>query len=156
MQNNVTTKHAGEKTNGLFVGLAAWIVLNWAFKSLQQTFGHFTANTDNTFFVADWMSWFAVFFFVLGWFASHALETALLRRQLGSARLWVISIIIGMIILPPVLSLIITHPVFRELLALAPSLMLSSYFLRSSIYHKEALELAPRVFFREKKKSYPE
>ncbi len=138
----------------LALSLLGWGTLGGGINAVLNVAGYFANDTKYMSLIANWIAWVAVLFFATGWVMAHSIEIALLQKRLRMARFLIFSLLVGIGLITLGLNNLVTHPVFHKMLDyMFLPLVLSGYFFRWSLFHKEPLWLLPGIIFGEKLKS---
>ena len=138
---------------GVALAIPGWIMLGGGVGSLLHLARFFADDVSYSSFIANWIPWVAVSFFVAGWLIAHGLEIALLDMRIGLTKILWILLFLLILTVPWTLSRLVSNPVIERLDSLGLQFMISGYFFRYSMFQKRSRWLFPTVLFGEKKKA---
>jgi hypothetical protein len=130
------------------ITIPGFVFLSGAISALQNLPKAFATDVDKRIFVDNWMPWIAILFFAFGWFATHGVEIALLKKQIKLARvlffivLWLCSLLVSIY-----LQFFINNEVLHSFGLTAQLLVFSGFFLRYSMCRNESLFRMQKAIF---------
>ena len=109
-----------------------------------------TDNINNLVFVDNWIPWFSVSFFALGWFTTHWIESALLKKQINLAKILFFVVLLEGGIFSLCFRYFIDNEMLNRFSNPVFQLTMAGIFLRYSTFRLEALLIQRKILFGEK------
>ena len=125
--------------NPIWTGIVGLIFLSGAIGSLQSMAESFAGDVEKVVFIANWIPWFAILCFALGWFMTHWLEVALSQNQPRIAILLVVIVLLTVFSLSAYLHFFSNNDVLYRFEHAVLHLVFSGCILRYSVFRRENL-----------------
>jgi hypothetical protein len=122
--------------------------LSSSFSSIQYIVQSTADTIDSIIFIDNWLPWFAVLFFALGWITVHWIEYSLLSNHIGFAKLLFIVFLIEPGVFGSYFRYFNTHEVLHRTSGMILMLIMSGGYLRYSMFRNETLLIQKKIIYR--------
>lgn len=107
-------------------------------------------NVNDLVFVDNWIPLYAVLSFALGWFTTHWIETALLKKQVKIVKILFAALLLEGIIFGVYFRFFVDYEIINRFGFAVQQLIISGAFLRYSTFSNEASATQRKILYGEK------